>query len=790
MLALAMGANTAVFSVIDKVLVRPLPIADADRLAIIWPRERANPTTIGEISHWTFRSWQQQAASFEALAAIGSVNWSMVLREHGEPATLQTAAVSASFFPLVRTSAALGRTLLPDDDQRGAARVVVMSHGCWTRRFGADPQIVGRQLMLDGKAHTVAGVMPDGFDYPRGAELWVPVVPMLVDASTPRLDALETPWFGVLFVLGRLRDDVTIDQARAEVSGLIEQNAGDAFGRDLEAVLTPIREHIFGKTRPALIAIAASVGLVLLIACANIATLLLIRSAARNHETGIRVAVGASRWRIVRQSLSDALVLSVLGGLAGALLARWIIGGLVLLAPPDVPRLDDVRFDGRSLIFAWIVCLAATMLGGILPGLYAMRANVIDLLRIGGARLTQSRSLRRSFVVVQVSVAITLLVGAGLVGRSFMNLRHLDLGFNPTNLLTLDVSVSDVSPERSTTFYTALLDRVRALPGVDVAGAIFLRPLEHTAIGLDATIFLEGQSLDPKDREWEKNPSVNYEAITPDYFRAMGMSVLRGRPFSALDTDRAPQVVIVSEGLARRLWPGQNALGKRLHRPGTPRDAKGQPLWSTVVGVVEDARYRGLTDVRFDLYVPYLQRPEDPVKHLMVRTSTDPLSLAPMIRAEAIRLEPTALVEGVRTVDTMVGRAIAPWRFSASTLALVSAVAFLLATIGVYTIVRQTILERVREIAVRIAIGALPRDIVHLVLGEGLWVVGIGTALGALVSVTSSHLLAGLLFGVAPVDPLVLGGTASIFILVAVLAMILPARRAARVDPLVALKYE
>jgi predicted lysophospholipase L1 biosynthesis ABC-type transport system permease subunit len=249
-------------------------------------------------------------------------------------------------------------------------------------------------------------------------------------------------------------------------------------------------------------------------------------------------------------------------------------------------------------------------------------------------------------------------------------------------------------------------------------------------------------------------------------------------------------VVIVSEGLARRLWPGQNALGKRLHRPGTPRDSKGQPLWATVVGVVEDARYRGLADVRFDLYVPYLQRPEDPVKHLMVRTSTDPLSLAPMIRAEAIRLEPTALVEGVRTVDTMVGRAIAPWRFSASTLALVSAVAFLLATIGVYTIVRQTILERVREIAVRIAIGALPRDIVHLVLGEGLWVVGIGTALGALVSVTSSHLLAGLLFGVAPVDPLVLGGTASIFILVAVLAMILPARRAARVDPLVALKYE
>jgi putative ABC transport system permease protein len=790
MLALAIGANTAVFSVIDKVLVRPLPIADADRLVIIWPRERANPTTIGEISHWTFRSWQQQARSFETLAGIGSVNWSMVLREHGEPATIPIAAVSASFFPLVRTPAALGRTLLPEDDRRGAAHVAVMSHGCWVRRFGADPHIVGRRLMLDGEAYTVVGVMPDGFDYPRAAELWVPVVPRLIDASTPRLDALESPWFGVLFVLGRLHDGVTIDQARAEVSGLIERNAGNVFSPGSEAVLTPIREQIFGKTRPALLAIGASVGLVLLIACANVATLLLIRSAARNHETGIRVAVGASQWRIVRQSLTDALVLSILGGLVGALLARWLVSGLVLLAPADVPRLDDVRFDSRTLVFAWVACLAAAVLGGIFPGLYAMRANVADVLRRGGARLTQSRTIRRGFVVVQVSLAVLLLVGAGLVGRSFINLRHLDLGFNPTNLLTLDVTVEDLTPERSTAFYTALMDRVRGLPGAEVVGAIFLRPLEHTAIGLDASIILEGQSLDPKYREWEKNPGVNYEAITPDYFRAVGMSLLRGRFFNRSDTDRAPQVVIISEGLARRLWPGQNALGKRLHRPGTPRDANGQPLWSTVVGVVENARYRGLTDVRFDLYVPYLQRPEDAVKHLMVRTSTDPLSLAPMIRAEALRIEPTALVEGVRTVETMVDRAMAPWRFSASTLGLLSVLAFLLATIGVYTIVRETTLERVREIAVRMAIGALPRDIVRLVLREGLWVVGIGTAVGALVSMSTSHLLTGLLFGVQPVDPLILGGMAAIFILVAMLAMILPARRATRVDPLAALRYE
>ena len=440
MLALAIGANTAVFSVIDKVLVRPLPIADADRIVVIWPRERANPTTIGEISHWTFRSWQQQARSFETLAGIGSVNWSLVLREHGEPVTLPIAAVSASFFPLVRTPAALGRTLFPEDDRRGAAHVVVMSHGCWVRRFGADPHIVGRRLMLDDAAHTVVGVMPDGFDYPRGAELWVPVVPSLAEASTPNLDALESPSFGVLFVLGRLRHGTTIEQARAEVTGLIDRNAGDAFGPGMEAVLTPVRDHIFGKTRPALLALAASVGLVLLIACANVATLLLVRAAARSHEMAIRLAVGASRWRILRQSLADALVLSILGGLVGALLARWTVSGLVLLAPADVPRLDAVRFDGRTLAFAWVACLAAAVFGGIVPGLHAARSNIGDVLKMGGSRLTQSRTLRRAFVVMQIGVAVTLLVGAGLVGRSFINLRHLDLGFNPTNILTLDVT--------------------------------------------------------------------------------------------------------------------------------------------------------------------------------------------------------------------------------------------------------------------------------------------------------------------------------------------------------------
>ena len=480
-------------------LVRSAPAADPDRVVVIWAREKAGPVAVSEISHWTYRSWREHTRSFERLATIGSVNWPLVLRGRGEPDTVPVAAVSASFFPLLGTPPMLGRTLVPTDDVRGAARVAVVSHGSWVRRFGSDPAIVGRQLLLSGEAYTVIGVMPAGFDYPRGAEMWVPVVPQLVDAgATWGIDVLEAPGWGMLFVLGRLGPGVSRDAARVEISQLIAENAGEAFRPDMEAVVTPLRDHIFGNTRPALLALAASVGLVLLIACANVATLLLVRAAGRTHEVGVRLAIGASRWRVVRQSLADALVLTVLGGVLGLVLARWTAAGLVAIAPPDVPGLDGVQIDTRTLAFGWMVCAAAAVLAGLVPGLHASRWNVADVLKSGGVRLTRSRRLRRGFVVAQVAIALALLVGAGLVGRSFANLQRLDLGFDPANVLTLDVTIPDATADRHNAFYTTLLERVRAMPGVRAVGAVFQRPLEHAGIGTDATLVIEGQSTNSR----------------------------------------------------------------------------------------------------------------------------------------------------------------------------------------------------------------------------------------------------------------------------------------------------
>jgi predicted permease len=597
---------------------------------------------------------------------------------------------------------------------------------------------------------------------------------------------------GFLFLLGRINPGMTIDAARDEVSGLLALGAGTLFRTGMEAVLTPLDEHIFGTTRPALILLAACVGLVLLIGCANVAVLLLARLATRAHDTAVRLAIGASRWRIVRRSLADALLLAVLGEAAGFGLAYWTVDMLVALAPPDVPRLDGVRFDARTFAFAWATCLVTTVLVGLGPGLHASRWTFTNALSHGSSRVTRSQRVRRVFVVAQVGLALVLLVCAGLVGRSFVNLLRLDIGFEPANVLTLDVTVPDAPADRHNRFYTALLARVGAMPGVDAAGAVFLRPLEHAGIGSDVPLLIEGQSTDLAFRHWERNPISNLESVTPDYFHAIGIRLLRGRMFVDTDTVGTPRVAIVSDDLAQRLWPGQDPIGRRIYAPGVVEraDAPLQQRWPTVVGVVGDARYRGLSDPRVDLYVPYLQHPNLLVKHLMVRTDRDPLAFVDVIRREARQLEPTAIVENVATMEQIVGRAMAPWRFSALTLALVGGVALVLAASGVGAVVSQFVIERTREIGVRVAVGAGPRHIAGLFLRDGLRLTAIGVAIGVTVAVGAAQVLTSLLYDVPPHDPLTLAGMAALFMVVSTAATLFPVWRATHINPLNALRAE
>jgi putative ABC transport system permease protein len=787
-LAVAIGASAAVFSVVDKVLIRSLPFEDPDRVVAIWPRERANPTTIGEISHFTFRNWQQRVNSFQGLAAIGSANWGLILRE-GEPATMPVAGVSASFFPLLGTPPQLGRTLRPEDDQQGSARVAVMSHGSWVRRFGGDRSIVGRTLRFDGAPYTIVGVMPEGFEYPRGVELWVPVVPQLVDANEQlKIDALNDPGLGVLFVLGRLKPGLPIETARSELLPLIERGAGTEFRQGMEASLTPLTEHIFGSTRPAILALAICVGLVLLIGCANVAVSLLVRSAMRADETATRLAMGATRWRIVRQSVADALVLTTLGGLVGLGLGYWAVSGLVALAPADVPRLDAIRFDVRTLGFTVVLWVMVTVLVGLVPGLQTSWRGISNILNSGGSRVIGTHRLRRVFVVVQVGLAVVLLVCAGLVGRSFANLLRIDVGFTPENLLTLDVKLPNAPGTRHNQFYSALLIRVRAIPGVEAAGAVFQRPLEHAGIGTDASLVIEGQRPSLEARDWEQNPTANLESVTPGYFSAIGMLFVGGRDFNDTDTLNAPRVAIVSERLARRLWPGESALGKQIVRASDGLDERGNPRWATVVGVVRDGRYRGLTDLRYDLYFPYLQIPDLTVKHLMVRATDDPLALVASIRSEIRRLEPAALVERVAVMDEIVDQATAPWRFSAWTLGLLGLIALTLASFGVFATLSQSVVERTREIGIRVAVGALPRQVAGLVFREGVVLTIAGIGLGSAVATLAGGFVGRLLFEVPAIDVVTLAGTATLLGVVSAVAVYVPAWRAARLDPSIALR--
>ncbi len=783
-LALVIGANSAIFSAVHAVLLNPLPIQQAGRVVVCWGANASRNLPVVELSYQNFQDWAARSRSFAKTAAAGSSTWPVVLEGRGAPVRLASSAVSGSFFDTLGVAPAIGRALRPEDDRSNAPRVVVLSHGVWVRHFGSDASVIGRPIRLDG-LFTVVGVMPKEFDYPRGTDLWLPVAPVLARASNQSVDAFRD--VGVLFVIGRLRDGVIPTMAAAELHELSNQLQleGAAPRFFTTVVVTPWLDHLLGPVRQALWALFGAVGVLLLIGCANVSGLMLTRVSLRHHEHRIRLALGATGNSLGRLWALEALILATGGGVLGFVLSHWLAHAIVVLAPGDVPRLEDVSINAPVAAFTFVVVVAAALLCAVAPFRQARSLMLVHALHgvALSARSGPPRRARSALTTIQIGLAFVLLVSAGLVFRSFLNLRQLDLGFEPSNVLTMNVEPRIES--RRNEVVGELLRRIQAVPGIEASGAVSLRPLALGPIGSDALVILEGQPTVAESARW--NPPLNYQVATSGYFAAMRIPLKQGRLFGVDDNSRSPRVILVSERTASRLWPGENPIGKRLLLPSQISD--GPDTWRTVVGVVGDVRYRGLDDVRLDLYDAATQS-KAAATHVVLRTSGDPLTLAGALQSEARRLDSQVLVDGMTTMDAIVSRAVAPWRFSVWMFTLFAAMAFVLATLGLFSLVSLDVAHRRHEFAIRVALGAQSRDVVRSVMTAAGRQVLVGLGVGVLMAAAGTRAVQGILFGVPVFDFPTYVMVIGLLLAVVLSASYLPARRAAGADPLALLRRD
>jgi putative ABC transport system permease protein len=785
-LALAIGANSAIFSAVNAVLLRPLPVDTPRDLAVVWQTDAGGQAVI-ELTVRHLREWTGAGRTFTRAAVMASHNWSAALEGRGEPSRIWFNGVSADFFATLGVRPILGRDFRPDDDVPNAAPVAILNHGTWARRFGSDPNVVGSTIVLDGGSVEVIGVMPPGVDFPRGAELWVPVVPIIAGGTPPNTGNLDT--FGVFYVVGRTRAGLDSAAVRAEIDSIEARLDRADTGRlkwGSRTVATPFVDYVFGPVRPALRVLWAAVGVLLLIACANVSGLALTRAAQRQQDHAIRRALGASRASIARLWLGEMLIVAAAGGALGLALAQWLTHAIVVLAPDDLPRLESVSVDAPVALFTFAAVIIAALVTAAMPLRHAGSAGVVSML--DGDRTTSSRRTQRArsaLLVAQIALSVVLLIAAGLVLRSFLAVRQIDLGFTPDRVLSATVQPRGVS-EAPNVWLDRFLERIRVQPGIEAAGAVYLRPLKLGPIGQNVRVFLEGQ---PETRESaDANPTLNHQIATPGYFEALRSPLKAGRLFTAQDTAAAPPVAIVGESTARRLWPGQEPIGRRLSMatftPGGPPRA-----WRTVVGVVSDVRYRALDEAQLDVYVPALQtgRPAD---NIVVRTAGDPLAFAASLRAIARELHSSALVEDVTTLDAVVTRAEAPWRLTMWMFVLFAALAFALAILGLFSVVALDVAHSGRELAIRLSLGASRGSIVRRMVLRAGWRVSVGIGLGLFAAVATGRAMRGLLFGIAPHDAPTYAAVLTVVLIAVVVAAYVPARRAARTDPNVVLRQE
>jgi putative ABC transport system permease protein len=772
-LALGIGATTLIFSVVNAVLLRPLPYHESDRLLRI--EERHLRGAASNVSYANFRDLGEQTTTLEQIAA--SRFWTANLTGSGEPERVNSALVSASFFHALGVAPLVGRTFLREEDQPNGAPVVVLSHKLWQRRYGSNPQIIGQIIRVSDVARTVIGVMPPSFQLPVNAELWTPLI-----ADGGLRDNRRSH---LLTVIARLKPGATLEQARAELAAIanrIEQ-AHPGVDPQLGLNTSPLQEQMVRGIRPALLALLCAVGCLLLIACANVANLLLARAATREREMALRAALGAGRLRLVRQLLTESLLLAGFGGAAGWLIVHWGVKFIATLNAFALPRINEVAVDGRVLAFALLATLVTGVLFGIAPALQLPKYALHNVLKEGGRSTagTRRRRLRNALVVAEVALALVVLVGAGLLINSFWRLLRVEHGFDPQNVITFRLSLSPTryaDGPQQVNFLKQVLERVAAVPGVRAAGLTTTTPLTGGA----ATDFeIVGRPPVPD----EHAPIADIRTIDPHYFSVMNIPLRAGRFFSARDSADAPRVMIINETLARRFFADESPLGRRI----TMKDW-GPPLTGEIVGVVGDVKENGLAAAtQPEIYWPYPQFPSI-FNMLMVKAAGDPLQLTAAVKAQIWAVDREQPITNIATMDEVIATSVADRRFNLLLFGAFAVCALLLAAIGIYGVIAYTVAQRTHEIGVRMALGARSNDVLKLIVGQGMALTGAGIALGWLAALGLTRWLKTLLFEVSTTDTLTFAAIALLLTLVALLASYLPARRATRVDPLIALRYE
>jgi predicted permease len=778
-LALGIAANTAIFSIADAVLLRPLPYRDANRLVMVWEDASSYGFPQDTPAPGNFTDWKARNHVFDDMAAYKWDN--LNLTDDGNPEHLIGQAVSSNLFSVLGVSPVLGREFRPEDNTPGAAHVAIISHGLWARRFAADTSIVGRQIRLNADQYTVVGVMPDGFLYPtRDSEIWA------AWQFTP--EDLANHGSHLLHVVARLKPGVPLQTANADMATIakqLEREHPDTNAK-IGAYVTRLRENLTGDMRPAILVLTGAVGFVLLIACANLANLLLARAGSRNRELAMRLTLGATRLRLVCQTLTESLLLALIGGAAGLALSVWSTKFLAALIPAGIAPLSGTTINTRVLLFSASISIATGILFGIIPALRISSLNVVGSLKQGGSRgnVGAGGRVRDILVVSEVALAIVLLAGAALMIRSLDNLLRHDPGFRTAHVLVMRTPIQIqkyATREQRTAFYDQVLDKVEHLPGVLAAGYTTWIPLTNE--GGATGITLEGH---PEPAPGQM-PIPNVRIISRDYMNAIGIKLVEGRLFDTRDGAQTPLVALINETMARTFWPGETPLGKRFKKGSFRENA----AWITIAGIVGDVHQAGLDlPARAEMYLPYQQQEFFPPEYLAVRTSGDPVSLADSLRDQIWSVDKQQTIVGIMPLEQLVSEKLAPKRMQTSLLGGFAGLALLLASLGIYAVLSFSVTQRTQEIGVRVALGAHSRDVLTMVLSHGFKLFTIGAVLGLVAALALSHTLSHLLYRVSADDPFSFLIVTFVLAAVTLLACYIPARRAMRVDPLVALRYE